>query len=138
MSDKIIFNLVCVYGTLRKGQVNYRKIITAFGSACLSYKKTLTLPGWKMYDELLYPYIVRSSNLRDSIVVEVFTCTNRVYDAIKNMEIGAGYYADIISIDNEWHTIYAKTSRLPGHEQIDNGDWIEHLESPNPTSQFSY
>lgn len=57
---------VMVYGTLRKGCGNDRLLV---GSECIG---TFTVPGYKMYSAGGFPYCVKTDNMEQTIVTEVY------------------------------------------------------------------
>ena len=119
-------NKICVYGTLRRHQANYTKIIGRYGLDEFRYKRTLDIPGFLMYDLIYYPAVQRSGNPSDKIIVELFDASDAVYLYIKDMEIGAGYTEDTVCIGDVFYSIYLLNDmddRIP----IDGGDWLKHL-----------
>ena len=95
-------NIIFVYGTLRRGQYNYDKIRTLFGDNSLVYLDTTRLSYLKLYDLGNYPAIIRGNHY-DKVLGEVMYCTDEVFQAIKHMEIEAGY-------EETTSTYYSNTS----------------------------
>jgi len=117
--------LMAVYGTLRKGNGNYRHFLK--DKKCLG---TTKLKGFKMYSLGFYPCIVPTKNEKDNIIVEVFELDDEkdksLIAGINSMERGAGY-----SI-GEVETIFGKAlyyyfNYHPDTTHIKHGDWNKHM-----------
>lgn len=128
------------YGSLRKPDYNYRKIIRTFGygpKLCL-YLKTQRIKGFEMYNLGMFPAI-KHSDENHSIVVDIFDICDNAYDYIYSMETGAGYYEDEIFIDDFLCKIFVfKRGPLNEDLLITTGDWIAH-KNLNPDERiFEY
>lgn len=124
-------NFCAVYGSLRSGC--YNGISFGFNEKTLKVP-AVRIPGYKMYSLSAYPYILESEDENDSIVIEVFECSDEIFRRVTSMEIGAGYVSHEILIsgedgkvypctiyvyDNKWHYQNAK--------QVVKGDWVEYI-----------
>lgn len=107
------------YGSLRRGMSNYKIYATS-----LEYIKTVRLPGFRLYSLPNYPFAVRSMVQDDTIVVELFSVTNRhVEQSIHALELSVGYYYDEVIIEGQSIGIYLYES--PGnHPVVEHGDWV--------------
>lgn len=109
------------YGSLRKGMENY--------DACkndLKYLFTTKLQGFKMYSLVEYPYVVRTEDPRDRIIVDLFRITSRDTEQnIYKMEIDAGYIFSEVIIGGIKFGIYVFETAGTLDPEVLDGDWIE-------------
>ena len=78
-----------------------------------------------MYSLAEYPYAIKSDNLDQTIVVDLFRIRSReIQMEIHDMEIEAGYFQDIINLKEGSASIYLFKDR--GNDfKVKNGDWVE-------------
>lgn len=109
------------YGSLRKGMENHY----AYEND-LKYLFTTKLPGFKMYSLGEYPYVVRTEDPRDSIIVELFRITSKDTEQnIYKMEIDAGYIFSEVIIGSIKFGIYVFETAGSLDPEVVHGDWIE-------------
>lgn len=110
------------YGTLRQGMENY----LAFAKT-LSYLKTVTLEGYRMYSLIEYPYVVNTKDPNDVIVADLFQIVSHdTEEMIYEMEVDAGYIRSSLVIDGDKFGIYIFESEGAGDEYLAGGDWVRH------------
>lgn len=108
------------YGTLRQGMENYQVYEND-----LTYLSTIELSGFKMYSLVEYPYVVRTSDPDNTIVVDLFRITNRSTEQnIHEMEIDAGYIFSEVIISDTKFGIYLFEKADPSDPEVRTGDWI--------------
>lgn len=124
--QKNTFNkqLICVYGTLRKGCGNYQRLLTN-----AEYMGTFnSKPVYTMYNLGGFPGLKENGNT--SIVLEVFAVNEEEAAKVDRLE---GYsenkkptFYDKKQIDTPWGTagIYIFVDDLTGVPIIKNGDWV--------------
>lgn len=83
-------NFLLVYGSLRKGQFNYKRIRSSFGTDSFIYLSTTKLQYSVLHDLGNYSALLGASYLKE-VVVEIMYCSDKVAKAIKDMELDAGY-----------------------------------------------
>jgi gamma-glutamylcyclotransferase (GGCT)/AIG2-like uncharacterized protein YtfP len=113
------------YGTLREGQGNR--------AWCDEHVKSLgvtTLSGYAMWSLGGYPYVMETpSEPENTITVELVEIDDP--DTIMNihgMEIGAGYYNDMIEVNDDIFIIYLFSEHGQHFSQtISSGDWNEFV-----------
>ncbi len=107
------------YGSLRRGMTNYK-----IYESSLQYIKTVVLPGFRLYSLPNYPFAVRSMDQDDTIVVELFSVTNRqVEQSIHTLELSVGYYYDEVIVEGKSIGIYLYES-AGNHPPVEHGDWV--------------
>ena len=110
------------YGTLRQGMENHQ----AFANA-LSYLKTVTVKGYRMYSLGEYPYAIYTNLASDQIVVDLFHVTGfEAEEMIYKMEIDADYILSSVVIDGNKFGIYLFVGNRDGDEHLPGGDWVVH------------
>lgn len=117
------------YGSLRRGMFNfeiYKDHLEFISKNCL--------PGFKLFALPNYPVAIKTNNSKDLLIVELYKITNPATEnKIHRMEIDAGYYLDIIEVEESKTGIYLchEQGSLP---EIKHGDWVKYFESKG---QFS-
>lgn len=106
---------LAVYGTLRKGQSNYRYLDNP------KYIKTIELKGYIMLDFEAYPAVIFTGDSH-KITVDLIQVTSKDFRRIKNMELRAGYKLDYCVIGYDLYPIYVYNLEI-----IESGDWIKYL-----------
>lgn len=113
---------------------NHARFVDAFGEESMKYEKTTQIPGFKLYNLGSYPAAVQSSN-EFSIIIDLFSLSDKVYDSIKRMEHGAGYYEDLINIDDEQYSIFLfHESDITNEKLVNSGDWFRYKFLDSKTS----
>ena len=111
------------YGTLRRGMENYETFRNS-----MEYLRTVDIPGFRMYSKGSYPYVVRSQDEQDRITAEIFQIGNPMAaKEIDELELGAGYFLDYMSIGNEKFGIYVFQQNFTDDFRIASGDWVQHV-----------
>lgn len=111
-----------VYGTLRDG-----------GRLREHYKiSTITsrveLKGFTMVDSR-FGYPIATPSKEHSVIVDIVEATNKEFNSISRMEMGAGY---IVSKENELNLPMYIQEDIPINKPIKN--WIEYVEQQLPES----
>lgn len=143
-----------VYGSLRKGEYNFKGFQTTFGEDSVMKVGETTLKGWKLYSLGSYPTIVPLSeddNQDDfpPIKLDLLALSEDAAYSIDRMESGAGYLEEVLSIsiddltevsdslrDLHSHPDLHITTRLYFMEEvpyyagplIESGDWTRRHE----------
>jgi gamma-glutamylcyclotransferase (GGCT)/AIG2-like uncharacterized protein YtfP len=124
MPDKV---KILVYGTLRKGQYNFDRIINNYGSESMKYIETKVIEGFKMVSiSDWYPVIIFNGWKNQTIVVEVMEVSSEAKSFIDRMEVDAGY--TIKQVDGM--DIYCFVNDYFGNKGvIESGDWVKYISS---------
>lgn len=120
---------IAVYGSLRKGQYNYRP---EMGSPVGKGR----LVGAKLFSLGAFPCIVKSDNPNDTVVVEVYDLPDKLFAPIERMELGAGYTRESVIVyfddpvddeipdpDLEIEAYFYHTTPSWHRGEVINGDW---------------
>lgn len=130
MSEQKVFNCA-FYGSLRRPMYNWKRMIERFGKDSMQYLRTVNLYGYEMYSvNSSYPAILDSSK-DHRIVVDLFRVTEPVYNAIRIMEIGAGYYEDFVEFETQEYVIFPYSLKLYEENLIPSGDWVKFVNEQN-------
>lgn len=80
-----------------------------------------------MYSVGDYPIVVKTQSPAETVVVEVFEIqSNKVCQEIEAMEIEAGYYIDIITLQGQKVAIFLfKESN--GFKEVEGGNWHKYF-----------
>jgi gamma-glutamylcyclotransferase (GGCT)/AIG2-like uncharacterized protein YtfP len=115
------------YGSLREGQYNHNYLIAPYKDSVKV--ETVELKGYKMFSFGAYPFVVKSEDAADSIVVELHTIPNEMpARRIHFMELGAGYGAEEVIINDKAYCLYVYPDRNweeKGYEKVPEGDWVK-------------
>lgn len=110
------------YGSLRKGEYNHKAFVRMFGEENFLYKGTKTIKGFALYSLGAYPVIIPNSD--SEVIVDEFELSEDAHKSVKMMELGAGYYEQLI---DDKH-IYVMDSPPSYHSGlVKHGDWSKHL-----------
>jgi gamma-glutamylcyclotransferase (GGCT)/AIG2-like uncharacterized protein YtfP len=122
---------LAVYGTLRRNEYNY------YGATGIEVKDPVRKSGYKMYSVGGgFPAVVKTGNDKDSVVFEpqVYRLESEEdYNnmaSIDRMEIGAGYYIDVVEINGEYYKVYLYSPEsAEGLSEVEGGDWVKRDKS---------
>lgn len=108
---------IITYGSLRKGMYNYEALKDG-----IEYIDTTTIKGFRLHDYGAYPFAVEGEG---EMVVDILEVEEEMYEAIKRMELGAGYIEKEITIGDTTGYIYL--FRQPTNNRIvEHGDWVKY------------
>ncbi len=116
-------NYIAVYGSLRKGEYNYKRFKNYFKEG-LEYIETATLIGYNLFDLGSYPGI-KPTHDKKTLTVDIMSCNSECFTHIEHMELGANYHAEQIKIDNYLCTIYIYNGYTV--KEVPHGDWSKYL-----------
>ena len=111
-----------VYGTLRKGLINYNHYLKG-----LKPLDTIKLKEYTMYDLGGYPMVMIDKKGK-GIVVEVYDVPDILLEVISRMETGAGYKLHYEAIGGEDHVIFVYTTNIFEAPSIEGGDYVQYIE----------
>lgn len=117
---------VAFYGSLRKGCYNYERFKDG-----LTEKGQSVISGFRLYSLGAYPCIIRSDNPEDKVVVDLFEADEATFNRIHRMELGAGYDAEEVELNNENYVIYTfppSMSEFYTRNRVSDGDWLKHVQ----------
>lgn len=117
---------VAVYGSLRKGEYNYNAFQRMYGDDALRYQRTTTIPGWTLFSLGSYPGIKKATDPDQELTVDLMEVSERAYQSINGMELGAGYNNVTVEIDGTEYTLYEYAYNRLG-ERVSHGDWSRYL-----------
>jgi gamma-glutamylcyclotransferase (GGCT)/AIG2-like uncharacterized protein YtfP len=107
------------YGSLRRGMENH-----LLHRDHLKYLFSARLPGYRLYSRGEFPIAVKSNNLNDSIVVELFMIADRsTREMIHKLEMDEGYYLEPITVDGIDGGIYL-VKDPENYPVVRSGDWV--------------
>jgi gamma-glutamylcyclotransferase (GGCT)/AIG2-like uncharacterized protein YtfP len=111
---------IAVYGSLRKGQYNWR---SWGGEEVFKYIGTTKIDGFDLFPlgHGIYPGIQPGNG---KVVVDIYDVEDRVYEGLNRMETGANYEPITIKIDENDVVIWEYKGRTVGYIRIEDGDWI--------------
>lgn len=118
-------NKILVYGTLRKGDYNFDRILNSFGEGSIVKTGETTLRGYKLYNLGSYPGVVKSDSENDIIVCDIVEVKEEAKKFIDLMELGSGYKIETVVVDDVPHTIYEYKHQLSEDRRITTGDWFK-------------
>jgi len=141
-------NILFVYGSLRKGEFNFKKIQETFGENSIIHLYPTRADYMTLYDLGDYPVMMKAKGTYHTFG-ELVYCTDEVVEVIKQMELEAGYLYDTCNIwienNNNPSTKYRLISvptyvagpRLKDkiflnpstYPRITCGDWKKYLKS---------
>ncbi len=114
-------NRLAVYGTLRLGQPNWRRLLWA-----ARHLGTHRLDGFRLYDGGAFPYAVPSE--KSGIVVDLFAVDAQTLAACDGLEGHPDHYRRrpvVVAGQSAW--LYG-VDEAPGLPSIAHGDWLRHNE----------
>lgn len=107
------------YGSLRRGMENH-----ILHRDHLKYLFSARLRGYSLYSRGEFPVAVKSGNINDSIVVEIFNIPDRATrEMIHKLEMDEGYYLETIIVDEIEAGIYLYESP-ENYQAVQSGDWV--------------
>jgi gamma-glutamylcyclotransferase (GGCT)/AIG2-like uncharacterized protein YtfP len=111
---------VAVYGTLKKGEANYRRLLP--GEAPI-YRGFVDLP-YRMYENGEYPMLVPAGESR-RILVEVFDVSEEKLLELDRLEEPYRYFRETIAIEGVGDVeIYVHDAPPPaGFAPVESGEW---------------
>lgn len=111
------------YGSLRQGMGNSPMLKDT------EFVKEGRVKGFKLLSLGAYPYIVKSDNENDTVIVEVLKVPNKtVEENVHWMEIGAGYTREVVDVEGTKAYIYTKPT-AGNHPVVEDGDWVNYKKS---------
>lgn len=116
-------NRLAVYGTLRLGQPNWRRLLGA-----AHHLGTHGLDGFRLYDGGSFPYAVPSAGSR--IVVDLFAIDAAMLKACDWLEGHPDHYRQrrvVVAGQGAWLYCVEEAAGLP---PIAHGDWLRHSRAP--------
>lgn len=116
---------VAVYGSLRNKEYNFRRFEKYFPKG-IKFLETYMIPGFELYDLGSYPGI-KESNKDQLLTVDIMDCSWDCYKAIENMELGAGYVAKKVTIEDKDCVIFIYLGNPT--KKVDSGDWSSYLKA---------
>jgi len=122
------------YGTLRKGDYNYDRF---GGDETMRVTGQAMVPGYKMLDLGPYPAIIRDpgSEIKVDLVEVRYP---EVAEALRGMELGAGYSAEFVEHGGQKYEIFVGSPALARYvgtiPTVTDGDWLtyKYLRDPQP------
>ena len=110
---------ILAYGTLRHTEYNFKRTKDLYGDITLL--DTILVEGFQMHDLLYYPAITKNPNT--FITAEVLLVSDKAFDFISRMEIGAGYTPLTLTIPTHGlcHIFIMNSCNAP---IIPSGDWL--------------
>ena len=113
-------DLYAFYGSFRMGMSNHDLYKDS-----IQFIQTNTAKGFELYSLGEYPYAIKSEDMNQIMVVEIYKITNKiVQSAIHVLEINAGYYRDKVNLEGLEAYIYLFKKR--GNEiRVKSGDWVQ-------------
>ncbi len=113
-------NYFAFYGSLRQGMANYLRY-----QSSLEFITKETIKGFALYALKDYPYAVKTNNINDELVIEVFKIEDEITrQNIHQLELDAGYIFELIDIAGMKVCIYL--FKEPGNNHfVKSGDWVE-------------
>jgi len=116
-----------VYGSLRRGEYNYRMI-----EKVSEFKGMTSINGYKLISLGYYPCVVKSNNKEDKVIGEVFLIND--IDAIKNidyMELNSGYkrvkQKVVMGSGDEVEVLFYEFKRPVLAPFVESGDWVKEM-----------
>lgn len=115
---------VCVYGSLREGEYNFDRFKQYYGDNIKSIGSYI-IEGFDLYNLGSYPGVKLSINNKQPLTVDILECSEECFNGINRMELGAGYHAHNITIDDNDCVIYIYDGYAVRH--VEHGDWSKYL-----------
>jgi len=88
--DEYCRNFLVVYGSLRKGEYNFKRVISKYGKNSFAYIRSHDITFAELYDLGDYPAIIRGI-WGDVVVGDIMYCSDEVFSMIEEMELNSGY-----------------------------------------------
>ena len=113
------------YGTLRRPLYNHQRLVSYYTINAVKYRKTIDIPGFRMYAvHPDYPGVICTGDQKETITVDLVELSERAFDHVLSMELGAGYSEMDITIDNEKYIIFIYERSLDNCKRIEHGDFV--------------
>ena len=112
---------IAVYGSLREGQSNFKYFKSRYPDIKV-IKNNHRIEGFKLYSLGTYPAI-RPGN--GSVEVDILEVPKLCFGQITQMELGAGYSAMEIFVDNEQVILYPYERDINPRRIVESGNWNE-------------
>ncbi len=116
------------YGSLREGHYNFTRLVAKDDKRTKDGVETIR--GFKMFDLGSFPFVSRTNNDADSIIVELYTLSDPdVCRYIHMMEVGAGYGVEEVTINDQVYWLYVYPERDyggRGYPEVKGGDWTAY------------
>lgn len=107
------------YGSLRRGMENH-----LLHKNHLKYLFSAHLRGYQLYSLGDFPIAVKSPDMNNSIVVELFSIVDRTTrEMIHKLEMDEGYFLESITVDGTEAGIYLHNSP-ENYPLVQSGDWV--------------
>lgn len=136
-SENLGYKLLFLYGSLREGMYNYIRFKEQFGNEFIRINDNLyTIDAMNLYSLGSYPTVIPSSNYNDHVIGELFLVSNKCFDSINRMELGAGYSSKKVGGHYKNSGVQALIyyqSSTTSSEKIINGDWVDYLTKDSKT-----
>jgi gamma-glutamylcyclotransferase (GGCT)/AIG2-like uncharacterized protein YtfP len=122
-------NRCIFYGTLMDEQYNNKKMKDIYGEDSMKFISKEILPGFNLYDTRYgFPAAIRSDK-NNNIIVEIFEVSDSCLEYIRAMELGSGYYNDIVKVGEDFCNMFLYREPFYSFTKIDSGSWIDYLET---------
>jgi len=112
-------DLILVYGSLRKGEYNYKHFESG-----LEFLDTLILTGYNLYSLGSYPGIKKTKDKTRTLEVDLFKVTDyNIGEGIDKMELGANYYIENILTAFGVAKLYVYNGNINNSLLVKSGNW---------------
>jgi len=119
-------NHIAAYGTLREGHYNYDRYkdkADQLPNRTFQKVNEGIVEGYQLWDLGPYPYIVKTGDRDDKIIVDVIETDLNTLQSISMMEIGAGYNVEEVNVNGTDCLIYVYPRTVTNSKQIESGDY---------------
>jgi gamma-glutamylcyclotransferase (GGCT)/AIG2-like uncharacterized protein YtfP len=82
--------------------------------------------GFDLFNLGSYPGVKLSENKNQPLTIDVLECGEACFNSINAMELGAGYYAHNITIDEHKCVIYIYRGNPT--DKVEHGDWSKYIQ----------
>ena len=110
---------IAVYGSLREGHYNFERF-KRFYPELTVVENNVKIKGYDLYSLGSYPGIVRGNG---EIEVDILECSKQCYGQIMYMELGAGYTAKELFINDHQTIIFEYEGPVRPHVKVESGNW---------------
>jgi gamma-glutamylcyclotransferase (GGCT)/AIG2-like uncharacterized protein YtfP len=115
---------VLVYGSLREGMYNFKRVLNFFGESSIKKIDSVTLKGFNIFDLGHYPGLNKSENEKDTVVFDLMEVSDKAFEFIERMELGAGYSKHYNEEHDAYYYVY--DYKLDINSKVKSGDWVKH------------
>ena len=113
-------NLYAFYGSLRRGLHNHERF-----APHLHYRFSSWIKGYQLYSFGDFPFAFKTLQQENRILVEVFEINDaETQKQIDDLELGYGYYFEMIEIDGQPVKIYLYNEKA-NYPLVSGGDWVK-------------